>query len=517
MSLEKGSPCPAAGVLARYIVTKHSSWRGKYHRLFALLEGALINVDPSNWTITNLWRYDSDLVEFGPSVSSDTEFRVTVRNGRRNEVLQFGCERRSDLLTDLARIAFGRRSGASTPFPGLKVTRAAARVSCTLEVRSYGIAQISPEGEELSVWSMREIQSIQTVADDASAVVVEAHGRGHLFALRDVAGFMAAASALATKLGRTGAVGGSTVSVTDYRTARVKHGNDGASTIAEFHVTKLTSRHPTPRSRRLVLTDTRLTERDSASYQVVSSRKYGAILAVVRHEAEPQHVTIQYRDGSHRTYISPRRDGLVAGLIDCLRVSGGQPLAVALPVPINAADAMVQPPLRVTGPAHTARGSSRGASAAAAAGAIPSSGLAHAMAPPHPAGPGELDPVVERFMLAHLESAGRAVMTGAGGSDSGLIRAAEVFNACVEPLGIASDTGRGKFGQALSALLGRAAAGAKAGDSRPASETAACLGALYRIAGAHAAWKALGTAAEIVPLVLECLRHGDPTDRKSVV
>jgi DnaJ homolog subfamily C member 13 len=521
MSLDKGSPCPVAGILANYVVTKISSWRGRYQRLFALLEGGVVNVDPLNFQVTNMWRYGSEVVDFSPSVSAENEFTMTVSNGRRNEVLKFGCERRSELLTDLAKFGFGRTPDTRRPFMGLKITRSGGRSECILEVRPYGLAQVSMTGEQSSEWSFKEVQSINPAADDASAVILEVHGRLRMFALRDRAGFLAAASEVATKLGRTGTVSTSGISVTDFRTSRVKHGNDGSPVVAEFDLTKVTPRHPTPRARRLVLTETRIVERDSSSYQVVSARPYAAVLAVVRPCDEPQHVVIQFRDGSARTYVSPRRDALVAALLDGVRVGGGQPLIQPLPSAILAGDLIQPPPLRLSAK-PSARPSFGGVSMSAAAAAAAASEVSSAPSlddsveaantPPHKAGPAELDSGIEKALVAYLDNAGRSAGGSgtAGGADMRFVRTCELFNATVEPLGIASDTGRGKFTNAVAALLGYILRAAKGGEMSSASALCAMLGTLYRMCGAHACWKLLGTSAEIVPTLIECMRHPDP-------
>lgn len=56
-----------------------------------------------------------------------------------------------------------------------------------------------------------------------------------------------------------------------------------------------------------MLTENTVTERESGTYAVVSSRPLSALFAIVRHWDEPQRLTLEYTDNSSRTYICSYR------------------------------------------------------------------------------------------------------------------------------------------------------------------------------------------------------------------
>lgn len=42
---------------ARFLVQKISTWKGRYERIFAITKTDLVNLDPSNWKVTNTWDF----------------------------------------------------------------------------------------------------------------------------------------------------------------------------------------------------------------------------------------------------------------------------------------------------------------------------------------------------------------------------------------------------------------------------------------------------------------------------
>jgi len=51
-----------------------------------------------------------------------------------------------------------------------------------------------------------------------------------------------------------------------YMNAQAKHGVDGAARVAEFEVIKTSARHPRGHSRRVLMTERTIVERDDGSY-----------------------------------------------------------------------------------------------------------------------------------------------------------------------------------------------------------------------------------------------------------
>lgn len=267
-------------------------WRGKYERFFAFTNSSILNIDPGNWTITNVWSL-SDVVDFAPNTSSPDEFTVTVREGKKNSVLKFGCAYRALLLNDLQRYRKG--ADESQSFRCYKITRNHQREECTLKVRPSGLSHVNIEGEEITTYQYREIDAVRKVRDDASALVLVTGDRQHLYVTPDRDHLVNQIAQAVTKLGQSSVVEDSSVTMQDFRNYRTFLGNDDAPKMAEFEVLKVTPRFPTPRPRRLVVTETNIVERDPKTYAVISARPLTAVFSIVRQWNEPQQLTIEYK------------------------------------------------------------------------------------------------------------------------------------------------------------------------------------------------------------------------------
>lgn len=71
-----------------------------------------------------------------------------------------------------------------------------------------------------------------------------------------------------------------------------------------------------------MLTEQEITERETGTYGVVSCRSVLSLFAIVRHWDEAQKLTLEYIDGSSRTYICSYRDELVASVLDAAANAG---------------------------------------------------------------------------------------------------------------------------------------------------------------------------------------------------
>lgn len=316
----------AVEVESKFLTLKSHALRGKYARLFAMTKTTLLNIDPDNWSVTNTWPYPTDVVDFSPNVSSPDEFTLTVKDGKKNNVLKFTCQWRSDLLCDLQRF-----SSAAVPgrrFVGFKITRALVRVECMIEVQRAAILHIASDGSVRSTYYFRHCNGIKAFSDDASAFALYFNGRPRMFASPERDALLRIVAEALTKLGLSSIMSDERLSTTDYRTVRAAHGNDRAPKLAEFDVLKVTSKYSTPRPRRLVITENSITERDTSTYTVISCRPISTLFAIVRHWDEPQKVTFEYAECQSRTYVCSYRDELVASALDGAANAGNRSVEV---------------------------------------------------------------------------------------------------------------------------------------------------------------------------------------------
>lgn len=490
-----------ADVLSKHMSTKVHTWRGKYGRIWALTPSAVQNVDPGNFSITNSWPW-AEVVDFAPAVSSVTDFTFTVRAGKKTEILKYAADHRAALLCDLQRYASGPDGAAGARrFMAVKLTRHSSRAEAILEVGSWYVACLAPDGRRLSLYPFKEVAAVKQLRDDPSALLIYAGGRPHLFATPERGEVLRLLSAHLTKLGLTALISDVQPTAAEYRAERLALGNDGAPRIAEFEVLKHSSKAPAPRPRRLVITETCVTERDAGTYAVVSSRQLASVHALTRHWDDPQRLTIEFRDGSTRSYSCSLREALLGSLLDGARNATAAAAVAALPV------------------SPTAAAGSSAAAAAAAASAAAASVTVQAelhrpgdrLAPPAV----EDDPEIAGLYLAHMQRQLKSPGAGGSGAGSGapynssFVRACAEFNANVSPLGLAYGTKKGPVAAVLPDLLAELVAVQRLGEEFPASIIVTLLEALQRLLGAKEGYKLFLTLTEAPSVLAAAIGHDD--------
>lgn len=443
------------------------TWRGKYGRIWAITPTAVHHVDPGDFKITNTWAWN-EIVEAAPAVSSLTDFTFTIKNGKKSEVFKFVSDCRTALLCDLQRYSAG--DAGARRFVAVKITRASQRMECALELLSWGINVLAQDGRKIGSYNFKEITAVKPLRDDASAVVIYAHGRGRLFAMPERTEFVRMLSGHFNKLGMTMTLVESGVAAQEYRSERLNHGNDNAPRVAEFDVLKVSAKmialgvSATPKPRKVVISETSFTERDSMTYAVVSCRPLAAVFNLVRHWDEPQRLTIEYRDGTSRTYITSLRDALLGSLLDACRNVSNDHVGVS---------------------AETTKLSERSIPAAV-----------------------DDDANVEAAYLAHLyrnTKAGGAVAS-AGPYNQGLVRAAAEFNQNTSPLGVAYNTRKGAVVPVLQELVASVVQSLSMEDM-PTSILVTLLSTITRLVASQAGYRMLPTLPEAPATLLGAMRH----------
>ena len=107
-------------------------------------------------------------------------------------------------------------------------------------------------------------------------------------------------------------------------------GDEHVTSVSEFTVHKISSRHLEPQRRTLCLSDTCLLERDPQTYNVCTLRPLSEIFALVRDNQNPQLFVIQYVNGQMRSYTATDRDSLLASLLDGVRASGNRDVHIKM-------------------------------------------------------------------------------------------------------------------------------------------------------------------------------------------
>lgn len=448
----------------RHWSTKVHTWRGKYPRIWCLSPTAVYHLDPSDFKITNAWSW-SEVVDVVPSVASPTEFTFSIRDGKKTEALKFTCDDRHSLMCNIARY----RSHVSdiSKFVAVKITRSSQRRECTIHLNGWSIAVHGSDGTILSTYAMKDIASIKPIKDDPSAVAIYVNGRPRLFAFPDRADFIRQVGSMCRKLGCDELLVEKDfyVPAEQVRSERITHGNDSVPRIVEFDLIKHTPKYPMPIRRKLVLTETALTERDALTYAVVSHRPLATLHNLVRHWDEPTKFTIQYQDGSNRSYSSGLRDSILGSIIDAARNVGNFHVSVTV-VPFEDG---------------------------------------------HRAVPRTLveDVNVETAYLSALQRAGKAGGAMATGPyNAALVQACIEFNTNVSASGVSYNAKRGAVMSCLTDVMGLIG-NLLAIQNVPASFVAAALGTVLRLVSSAAGYKGFLSIPDAGPLMLRTFKFMD--------
>uniref|UniRef100_W5N2E9 DnaJ heat shock protein family (Hsp40) member C13 n=1 Tax=Lepisosteus oculatus TaxID=7918 RepID=W5N2E9_LEPOC len=325
--------------LACFYTTKHS-WRGKYKRVFSVGTHGITTYNPTTLEVTNQWPY-GDICGIGPfGKGQGTEFNLTFRkgSGKKSETLKFSTEHRTELLTEALRFRTEFSEGKITGrrYNCYKHHWSDARKPVVLEVTPGGVDQIDPSTNRiLCSYDYRNIEGFAEVTDyqGGFCILYGGFSRLHLFASEHKDDIIKSAIEHAGNyIGITLRVRKDPIDFEQYVNHRLgKYSTDDSITsLAEFVVQKISSRHPEPVKRILALTEACLVERDPASYNIVTLKPFGEIFALVCDSENPQLFTVEFIRGQIRKYSSTERDSLMASLLDGVRASGNRDVCVKM-------------------------------------------------------------------------------------------------------------------------------------------------------------------------------------------
>uniref|UniRef100_A0A3B5MJC4 J domain-containing protein n=1 Tax=Xiphophorus couchianus TaxID=32473 RepID=A0A3B5MJC4_9TELE len=325
--------------LACFYTTKHS-WRGKYKRVFSVGTHGITTYNPTTLEVTNQWPY-GDICGIGPvGKGQGTEFSLTFRkgSGKKSETLKFSTEHRTELLTEALRFRTEFSEGKITGrrYNCYKHHWSDMRKPVNLEVTPGGIDQIDPHTNRVVCsYDYRNIEGFVEISDyqGGFCILYGGFSRLHLFASehRDEI-IRSAIEHAGNYIGIMLRLRKEALTFEGFVTDRLgKYSSDESITsLAEFVVQKITTRHSEPVKRILALTETCLVERDPASYNIVTLKPFGEVFALICDVDNPQVFTVEFIRGQIRKYSSTERDSLLASLLDGVRASGNRDVCVKM-------------------------------------------------------------------------------------------------------------------------------------------------------------------------------------------
>ncbi|XP_012235865.1 dnaJ homolog subfamily C member 13 isoform X2 [Linepithema humile] len=326
--------------VACFLVTKHSTWKGKYKRIFSIGSMGITTYNPGTLEVTNRWEY-SDFINVQPTNRSQLgshEFTITVRKDRKNDTMKFSSEHRPHLLTEALkyRNQFNEKCKEILRYQAYKHHWSDTRLPVVLEITSYSLDQLDPATNMvLASYCYKDFEGLLTMKDypNGFVIVCGGFGRLHLFASTHMEEIKKKLQEAAlNNLGINIKMLKEPIKLDDFIAQRLGKfsGDEHITSVSEFTVHKISSRHLDPPRRTLCLSDTCLLERDPQTYNICTLRPLSDIFTLIRDNDNPQLFTIQYLNGQMRSYTTTNRDSLLASLLDGVRASGNRDVHVKM-------------------------------------------------------------------------------------------------------------------------------------------------------------------------------------------
>jgi hypothetical protein len=304
--------------VSKFLALKVHKWRGQYQRVFSFGENLFQTLDPQTFAVTNAWSY-KDILGLEACSDNDDQFLITLPSSggmfSSSEVeLRFSTPHRLPLISELHRLRCLATDNLGRGLPhsqkANKFTRTGDRRPCVVIVGPTGLivtrrpAPGESQGMLLSTYPYKDIRQIRECKDDNTGLIFVIFGRGRLLFVENRENLFREIKAAAVILGLKMSINGDSVSVNQCRASRARLGaDDGLPTLAEFFVEKHTPKHDRPVTRRLVINEETIVERDVRTYGVVSLRPLTQVFALVQSWNHAQRLAIEYVDGTTVWYV----------------------------------------------------------------------------------------------------------------------------------------------------------------------------------------------------------------------
>lgn len=290
------------------------------YRIFQLTADGAQTVDPATFAVTNTFAY-TDITKVLPDEKINDQFLLESEKKQ----FVFKTPFRSQLLCQLYEcIARKCPDQLKTfgPYVVKRVRKDGSYVDCQLTISSYGVVETSVAGKILQEYTFVNITKCAVDANTQGLFFLVGD-RMKVFLsddfLRIYSGCREQVSVQAFDNVRFETINYNLAEVLSERSGRYAALGSG---ISVFDVSKSTRRNPRPVPRQMHITEECIVEKDSSGFQYVSCQKVSSVYALVRSWSNPREFTIEYNDGTSRTYTCAVRDTLLATLLDIARAVG---------------------------------------------------------------------------------------------------------------------------------------------------------------------------------------------------
>lgn len=277
----------------------------------------MITLDPKTFVVTNRLLY-SNIIKLGPEEKSDQFVFEADKT-----TFQFRTAHRSQLLCQLFECIVKKlpsKYKSVGPFNAERQHKRGSKLECRLAVAPYGIVEFSPAGVIVQEYKFVNVTEI-AVDDACKGVFIRYAGRRKVFIVPDMLPFIAGCKTQLRQIG-IDSVKFVNLVIKDVVASRITDYNATGTAVAIFDVNKSTRRFARMMPRQIHLTEEFVIEKDSSGFQYVSYHPVSSIYALVRSWTNPRELTIEYNNGTSRTFTCAVRDTLLAVLYDICIATG---------------------------------------------------------------------------------------------------------------------------------------------------------------------------------------------------
>jgi len=319
-----------ADIISQFQTTRIRSMIGYnvagYKRIFQLTKDCALTLDPSTFAVTNTFRYDV-LTGLGPDPKVEDQFILEC--GGTHFV--FKTSFRSQLLCQFWECQFKAHPNkfpCSGQFNSARVRKNGSRIDGLLKVHSWGIVETDISGTVLKEYHFVNVNRVGSDAE-SRGFFFECSGRIKIFLVQDLQALMTTFQKKINILGNTKNVQFLTgQKINDIITIRNSSYTNTGLAVSVFDVNKFTKRYSRAMPRQMHITENYIVEKDVSGFQFVSFQKISSIYSIVRNWNSPREFTIEYEDGTSRSYTCAMRDTLLAMIMDSAHGAGNKRVIV---------------------------------------------------------------------------------------------------------------------------------------------------------------------------------------------
>lgn len=324
-------------VVAQYQTSRIRALWSSYKRIFQLTETAVVTLDPADFRVTNTFDYAAMA-----NIQADPTSQDRLSYDWEGQNFVFSTDHRSHLLCKLFECIMkaGKQDLATRQqlqkdtYSGERVHKNGHRTAVVLSVAAYGIIERSASGAGADAGEGRLLQeypfvNMESMGSDEweRALFFSYSGTPKAFIVPDINAIFESCRRIVRSKGFNIPLARQGKLETQQASKKAVANALGAS-ISVFDVNKNSRRQGRLVPRQMHITEDSIIERDAAGFRFVSARSMTNIYALVRSWANPREFTVEYNDGSSRTYTCPVRDTLLAMIRDIAHAAGNTRVSV---------------------------------------------------------------------------------------------------------------------------------------------------------------------------------------------